>query len=471
MNSTGSKSGFYLLSDNADALIARLALVELAEHSLDIQYYIIHNDASGQLLAHRVIEAADRGVRVRILVDDINLAGRDMRLSMFNSHPNIEIRIFNPLLNRGIFRNLELVVHLKRAGRRMHNKAFIMDDSAAIIGGRNIGDDYFDDRTQLNFVDLDLLSIGPVVNDIKLSFNDYWNSNWAIPVTEVNKARIAAKQFISIRKKLRDVWNESVNSEYFQTVQHSGFSKRLIEKDINFIAAEAYLFYDKPEKITGRRHTATTHMGPSIQPYITGTNSNLVITSPYFVPGKEGVELLRSLKQNGVSVNILTNSLAATDVFAVHAGYEKYRKALVACGINLFELKPTARQKNTVFRKFLKSSSQASLHAKYLVIDNKDVFIGSANFDPRSKNLNTEIGMVIHSEELAGQVTELYNKSTDLENSYRIELDKNTAGTQKLVWITNKNGRYVKYHSDPDTSLLKRIGVFLMKLLPIESLL
>ena len=468
MDNAETKSGFHLLSDNADALIARLALMALAKKTIDIQYYIIHSDASGQLLAHHLMEAADRGVRVRILVDDINLAGKDMRLSMFSAHPNIELRIFNPLINRGIFRNLELVLRVNRAGRRMHNKAFIMDNVAAIIGGRNIGDEYFDDRTQLNFVDLDLLSVGPVVQKVTQSFNDYWNSQWAIPVHEISKTRIAAKKFVSFKKKLRDAWNESFNSEYFKTISHTGFSQRLIDESIPFVMAEAELFYDKPAKVAGKN--GTTHIGPSIRPYVEASKEQILVTSPYFVPGKDGVTLFQRLCQHNIEVQVLTNSLAATDVFAVHAGYEKYRKGLLRCGIKLFELKPSARP-NRKLKKFFKSSSQASLHAKYLVIDRKEVFIGSANFDPRSKNLNTEIGMVIHSEELANQVIELFNKSTHMDNSYKVVLGNDEHGKQRLFWNTLSEGLPVKYRKEPDTSLLRRIGAFLVSLLPVESLL
>ena len=468
MPGSDNQSAFYLLSDNADALIARLALVALARETVDIQYYIIHSDASGQLLAHHLIEAADRGVRVRILVDDINLAGKDIRLNMFNAHPNIELRIFNPLINRGIFRNLELVLRVNRAGRRMHNKAFIMDNSAAIIGGRNIGDEYFDDRTQLNFVDLDLLSVGPVVNEISKSFNDYWNSNWAIPVNEISKTRIAAKQFISFKKKLRDAWSESANSEYFKTISHAGFSKRLIEKKLPFVMADAELFYDRPEKIAGK--PGTTHVGPSIVPYVDASEDQILVTSPYFIPGKDGISMFQQLRQKKIDVQVLTNSLAATDVFAVHAGYEKYRPALLRCGTKLFELKPTARP-NRIFKKYFRSSSQASLHAKYLVIDKKEVFIGSANFDPRSRNLNTEIGMVIHSEELANQVIDLFTKSTDLENSYKIVLTNDENGKQRLFWHTRNESLPVTYQKEPHTSLARRIGAFLVSLLPVESLL
>ena len=209
MNTKQEQSGFYLLSDNTDAFVARFALATIATKTLDIQYYIIHNDASGQYLAYAILQAADRGVHVRLLVDDINLSGRDIRLKMLSQHDNIEIRIFNPLSSRDWFRSLEMIVHLDRAGRRMHNKVFVADNTAAIIGGRNIGDEYFDNRNDLNFVDLDVLTVGPIVDDISSSFDDYWSSAWATPVEQISRGRVVKKQLSTIRAKLRDRWQRA----------------------------------------------------------------------------------------------------------------------------------------------------------------------------------------------------------------------------------------------------------------------
>lgn len=467
MITRSTQSGFYLLSNNADALVARLALTSVAEHTLDIQYYIFHNDASGHLLAFNIIQAADRGVHVRVLIDDINMSGKDASLNLLNTHPNIEIRIFNPFVNRGYFRSIELAINLNRAGRRMHNKAFIADNEAAIIGGRNIGDEYFDDRTNLNFVDLDLLSVGPAVDEITTSFNDFWNSDWAIPISEISKAKIAATSLSKIKKLLKDRWNDAINSDYFQAVRHHGFSKRLVNDELRFIYSEARLYYDKPEKISKANVEKTTHMGPNIRPYFINAKSEIILASPYLVPGNESIEMFNELLAKGVSINILTNSLAATDVFAVHAGYKRYRTPLINAGVNIFEMKPTARPMHTWVRHFIKRTSQASLHAKYMVIDRRLVFIGSANFDPRSKNLNTEIGMVIYSEELAERVIELFRHSTSMDNSYHVTIEDNG----QLVWHSDEDGEYLTYHNEPRASIWRRIGVFILSLLPIENLL
>ncbi len=467
LHQKNNKSGFYLLSDNTDAFVARFALATFAEKTLDIQYYIMHNDASGRYLAYAILSAADRGVQVRILVDDINLSGRDSNFKMLSQHENIEIRIFNPLSNRDWFRNIELLSNLDRAGRRMHNKAFIADNTSAIIGGRNIGDEYFDDRNNLNFVDLDLLTIGPIVNDVTKSFNDYWQSYWATPIENLSKTRVVRKQLMTLRSSLKDRWHQAKNTEYFQTFKRAEFTQKIISKQIDFIWAEANLFYDKPEKISNDTINQTTHNGPQVMPYFEQANNELLMATPYFVPGNKGVHWLKNKKIQGVDIKILTNSLAATDVIAVHAGYKKYRRQLIAADINLFELKPTARPSQSRTNKLIEGSRHASLHAKYMVVDQQYVFVGSANIDPRSECLNTEIGIMVNSKELAKQTIELFNRSTSPDNSFLLQFDKK----KNLTWLTSEDGIETQYHHEPKASLLKKFGVFILGLLPIESLL
>ena len=462
------QSGFHLLIDNTDAFVARFALTTLANKTLDIQYYIMHNDASGQYLAYAILSAADRGVHVRILVDDINLSGRDNRLKMLAQHKNIEIRIFNPLTQRNWFRNIELLINLDRAGRRMHNKAFIADGSAAIIGGRNIGDEYFDARHHLNFVDLDLLTIGPVISDISTSFNDYWNSHWATPVEQLSKAKVAKKHLTTIRNKLKDRWHQAKNTQYFQSLKNADFTSKLISKQIPFIYANARLFYDRPEKLSRAKSEKLIHFGPEVMPFFNNAKKELLIASPYFVPGVAGARWLKAKQTAGTEIKVLTNSLSATDVIAVHAGYKKYRKQLLQSGINLFELKPSAQHLSEKTKNFLKGVSSSSLHAKYMIIDRRYVFIGSANIDPRSNALNTEIGIMIDSKELAEQARQLFEKTCDLENSFQLKIESNS---EKLSWTTTENKKTIHYHSEPDASLLKKIAVSILGLLPIESLL
>ena len=465
MKTQQHQSGFYLLSDNTDAFVARFALATIATKTLDIQYYIIHNDASGQYLAYAILRAADRGVKVRLLVDDINLSGRDIRLKMLSQHDNIEIRIFNPLSNRDWFRNLEMIVHLDRAGRRMHNKVFVADNAAAIIGGRNIGDEYFDNRIDLNFVDLDVLTVGPIVNDISSSFDDYWNSCWATPIERISRQRVVKKQLSTIRAKLKDRWQRARNSQYFESIKRSDLTKKIINRDIPFVWANARFFYDRPDKLTRSIPERTVHFGPHIMPYFETAQHELLIASPYFVPGKVGLAWFTDMRSRLKTLKVLTNSLAATDVIAVHAGYKKYRKRLLEAGVELFELKPNARQKYSKTKKLIQGSSTASLHAKYMVVDRRYVFIGSANLDPRSQLLNTEIGIMVDSTELARQACDLYEKTISRENSYRLRLDG------KLTWLGEEDDEKTIYTREPNASLFRRIGVFLLSLLPFESLL
>ena len=478
MTDNKNRSGFYLLSDNTDAFVARFALATVAKKTLDIQYYIMHNDASGQYLGYAILSAADRGVHVRILVDDINLSGHDSRLKMLSQHDNIEIRIFNPLYNREWFRNIELMINLDRAGRRMHNKVFMCDNSAAIIGGRNIGDEYFDARQSLNFVDLDLLTVGPIVSEITNSFNDYWHSDWATPIEKLSTSRVIKKHLTTIRRKLKDKWFLAKNTQYFQSLRQADLTEKIINKQIHFIWANAELFYDHPNKVDQNTAEKTTHFGPQIMPYFEQAREELLIASPYLVPGNTGLQWLTNKQKSGMKIKILTNSLATTDVIAAHAGYRKYRKSMIKANIGLFELKPNARHLGSKTRNLIKGSSNASLHAKYMVVDRQYVFIGSANLDPRSRNLNTEIGIMVESKELAQQAVEIFERTASLKNSYQVLLKQKSnnktsdhSAGEALLWITKEDGNIKRYFQEPKASLIRKLGVYILSLLPIESLL
>lgn len=432
----------------------------------------MHNDASGEYLAYAILSAADRGVQVRLLVDDIDLGGRDSSLKMLGQHDNIQIRIFNPLVNRDWLRTLELLINHDRAGRRMHNKVFITDGASAIIGGRNIGDEYFDNRENLNFVDLDILIVGPIITEISNSFDTFWNSHWATPVENLSKVTVIKKQLSGIRRRLKDKWHRAKNSHYFQNLQRSDLRQRIIDKDIPFIWADATVFYDPPEKINPDAHHRTTHFGMHFTPYVESAKDELQIASSYFIPGRDGEQWLTKKSQQGIKIKVLTNSLSTTDVIAVHAGYKKYRRNLIRSGITLFELKSTAQTLRSKATKLIKGSSTSSLHAKYMVIDRRYVLIGSANFDPRSNVLNTEIGIMINSRALAEQASALFDRATSAESSYQLAFDKtNKAKAEKIIWRTEEKGREIYFSNEPKASWRKKLGVFLIGLLPIEHLL
>ncbi len=462
------QSGFYLLSDNRDALIARRELTEHARTTLDIQYYIFHNDASGHYLAHYILQAAERKVKVRILVDDINMAGRDSAMKLFSQHPNISIKIFNPLLNRGFFRQLEFIINLRRAGKRMHNKVFISDNEEAIIGGRNIGDEYFDARHTMNFVDLDVLCTGAITQHIAQSFNDYWNSQLAIPIEKISRIKILRHHLLTFKNKFKDKWRKIKNTDYFKTIDNTVFSHQYRHNQLDYSWATASFFYDRPEKITASKILIRTRMGQQLLPCFEQAQSELLIATPYFVPGKSGVAWFHKMIKKGIAIHVLTNSLAATDVKAVHAGYKKYRPALLAIGVKLYELKATALFLKSKTRRFVESHSRASLHAKYMVMDKTKLFVGSANLDPRSELLNTEVEMVIHSPMLAQQAAKLFDKTRSADNSYALTINP---ASKKLNWSTRLDQHPVYYNHEPNAGLLTRLGIFLLSLLPIESLL
>lgn len=461
------KSGFHLLSDNKDAFIARLALATSASSTLDIQYYIIHRDASGQSLAYAVLAAADRGVKVRVLIDDINLTGRDSRLKSFSQHENIEIRIFNPLSNREWFRQLELVVKLNHAGKRMHNKVFIADRATAILGGRNIGDEYFDARPNMDFVDLDLLTTGPIVDEISESFDTYWNSEWSVPIETISKVRVARSQLISLKRQLKDRWHNTRNTKYFGNLQESESGSMFIDNKTKFIHAQARLFFDCPEKISAPASAIKQHFAPKILLHMEKAHSQILITTPYFVPGDDVMKWFIDKRSQGVRIAILTNSLASTDVTAVHAGYRRYRRQLIDAGVDIFELKPSARHLWSKTDLFLRGSTRVSLHAKYIILDSDTVFVGSANIDQRSDRLNTEMGVMVNSEALAAQASALFHRTTSSENSFRVTRTED----RRLHWLTEENGETVDYRGEPHAGLLRRLMVFFIGLLPIENLL
>lgn len=466
MTDSDRQSGFRLLSDNRDAFVTRIALIEKARRSLEIQYYLYHNDASGRYIAYSLLEAADRGVKVRILVDDIDLGGRDSRLKMMAFHPNIEIRIFNPLQRRNWFRRLEMVIRLDRAGRRMHNKLFIADDSFAIVGGRNIGDEYFDARKSLNFVDLDLLITGSIVGDLTKSFEDYWQSRWSAPVESLSKIKVLKSHLKNVRLRLKDFWRRYRNSEYFSDIEARDLDECIDTRRPDFMYADAHLLSDHPDKIDRPSTAAQVEFGKELMACFDSAQSTITVTSPYFVPGNFGAQWMQRRAAEGLEIQVLTNSLSATDVSFVHAGYRRYRKRLLEAGIKLYELKRDAISTTSRSERFIRHRPQASLHAKYIVIDNKQLITGSANIDPRSSNLNTEIIIAIESEKLAAQVSELFQRITRAENSYRLELVQNS-----VRWRTRVSNRELVYRSEPAASIWRRLVVLVTSLLPVEGLL
>src|SRR6266511_3677331 len=340
----GGRSGFRLLPTGLDAFVARAVLIELADRTLDLQYYIFHPDDTGSLIIDRLIAAADRGVRVRILLDDWGtLDKKDEAVAGLDAHPNIEIRVFNPYVHRsGLHRLGELLTSFTRVNRRMHNKQFIADGAAVILGGRNIGDEYFS-HGELDFQDVDVLAGGPVARQSLQSYEAYWSSKFAIPISQLGKFTPDETRFATARSELGARCEGLRDSDYARALAGSDLAKDLRTHALHLHWAEGRVIADPPDKISqpvGAR--SETYLGGQVSLYARGARSDLLIVSPYFVPGKDGVQFFGERRRDGVNVSVLTNSLAATDVWLVHAGYMKYRRPLLAEGVRLFELKAEA---------------------------------------------------------------------------------------------------------------------------------
>lgn len=456
-------SGIYPLAEGLDAFAARYLLIAMAEKTLDIQYYIWENDMSGQLLFSAVLEAARRGVRVRLLLDDNNTLGLDKTLSALNSHPNIDVRLFNPFS----FRTLRLLGYLTdfaRLNRRMHNKSFTVDGEATIVGGRNVGDKYFGAGDEPLFSDLDVLAVGPVVMEVGDDFERYWQCRSVAPFSTVVDMEPGSEADIGLQEGWRE--NEQVK-HYFTRLQESTFIIRLESRTLPFIWASSRLLSDDPRKGLGRARTKNL-LPQRLLSVIGRPQEQLDIISAYFVPTRAGVAQLLALVRRGVKIAILTNSLAANDVSVVHAGYAKWRKKLLRHGIALYELKPTSTPPGGVLHdRGLTGNSGSSLHAKTFSVDQKTVFIGSFNFDPRSAVLNTEMGLVIESGELANSIHQ--NLLVNLrEHAWTLKLDERG----KINWVEYPGeAEEVVHRHEPRTRFIQRLLVRLVWRLPIEWLL
>jgi putative cardiolipin synthase len=458
------KSGVVLVPSGEWGFRARAGLSNQAEQTIDVQYYIWETDTAGSILAERLVRAADRGVRVRMLLDHLTTKNTDVKFANVAQHPNIEIRLFNPFGRRG-FRTLEFLFSLERLNHRMHNKAFIVDNAIAIVGGRNIGDNYFGVDAGANFRDLDLAVVGPVVQDISSSFDKYWNSALAVPIEAIIDEELSEQDFEQKRAELRQ-WVKRVEDFPYPIDTTSEVVMGRLEAFRNdFIWAPARALYDEPDKLETKAEEVADHL---IQ-LGKRKDHEVMIESAYVVPGPEGVERARRNQQLGLRQRLLTNSLATNDVAAAHAGYAKYRRDLLKNGMELYELRPDADSVKNNWS-ILAGRSKASLHTKAFVVDRELVGIGSFNIDPRSIALNTEVVVLVDSRELAAQVLEYMERGIQPENSYRVMLEDDPhSGGERLVWITENEGEEVRFYSDPEVGLWRRFSTWFIGLLPIEK--
>ena len=452
------KSGVYTLADGREALAARLLLAQAAERSLDLQYYIWRGDRSGMLLFDALRAAADRGVRVRLLLDDSNTAGLDAALATLDLHPNIEVRLFNPFPLRSS-RTLGYLADFARLNRRMHNKAFIADGEAAIVGGRNVGDEYFDVTDGVAFVDLDVLAVGPVVEQASRDFDRYWASGSSYPADRL-LPRASAGAIDRLARAARRVEWHPATASYLQAMRDLPFARDLAAGGLTLEWAAVRMLSDDPAKGLGRMAPQAS-LRAQLKAIFGDPATELDLVSPYFVPTAAALDWFAGTAGRGVKIRVLTNSLEATDVPAVHAGYARWRKPLLAAGISVYELRREpgrARAKLAAIR----GSSGASLHAKVVTVDGVRVFIGSLNFDPRSALLNTETGLVIDSPALARALPAVFEGA-----AYEVRLSE----AAELYWLERRGAQLLRHDTEPGGSPWRRAGVWLLSRLPIESLL
>ena len=453
-------SGFYPLNHSLDAFASRMLLIAAADKTLDVQYYIWRRDLTGLLLLQALYEAAERGVRVRLLLDDNGTSGLDDILTNLNNHPNIQVKLFNPFTNRQV-KISRFLWDFRLANRRMHNKSIIADNSAAIVGGRNIGNEYFGADDGFLFNDLDVLAIGAVINETSADFDRYWNFQLSYPVNQIIDSDSEALSG-QLSDDLKKITTNPASQHYMKAVENSALVKKLINQEEFLYWSKIELVSDDPEKITNSS-IPKQYLLFQMNNIIGHPRHRLDIASPYFVPGKKGLKHLTELRQQGIDIRILTNAREATDVIAVHSGYARYRKPLLQAGIQLYEMQrePTAAMQPETSRLF--GSSATSLHAKTFAIDGQRVFIGSFNFDPRSALLNTEMGYIIHSSELANSIHKTFTDQVPAE-SYRLTL----SADEKLRW---QQADGMVYQREPGSSFSGDLLLNILSVLPIEGLL
>jgi len=465
-------TGFRLLPDGFYSLDARIQLARRARDSLDVQYYLIQGDRTGRLLMRNLRDAALRGVRVRLLVDDLYTAGGDPMFRGLAAFPNVEVRLFNPFCcarQSVVSRYVASIGDFRRLNHRMHNKLFIADGAAAVMGGRNIADEYFTRSATSNFIDMDVFLVGPVVRQLASIFDLYWNSREAYPVGAIVREPSDREQAQRGFNHLVDDGEQmtTVALPPFDILGYGPISDDLDYGRLGLLWGTANAFADKPGKVMATSAADARSMSAemNVMDRVMEAKNDVVISSPYFIPGSVGVREFDDLRKRNVKVTILTNSLAANDVPLVHTGYARYRVALLRTGVDIYELSPTRIQHNERFS--LPGSSLGRLHAKMAVIDQSTVYIGSVNLDPRSDSTNTELGLFARCPELAKEVTRVINISK-LQSSYRLRF---APDGQRLEWLAADDQGEVVLTEEPEVTPLMRLEIMLLSPFVPEQLL
>jgi putative cardiolipin synthase len=454
------ESGVEYMRFGRVALEARLALCDLAQRSLDLQYYIWDADVSGRLLADRIIRAADRGVRVRVLLDDHGVTDRDTAIAQLSAHPNIEVRAFNPFRSRSHPMS-DFLTDPSRANRRSHNKVLIADNAIVIVGGRNIADHYFGVHGESNFRDLDTVAVGPVVRDASAVYDDFWNSAFAVPYEAfVDTPPTPAESDAGIARMRAQMASEELPYPLHEEVDALAANMKAVRDRLTW--APVRVLYDPPEKAEAR---ASHNIFSVLDALVSNARTEVLIENAYFVPRDHGVELTAALHARGVRVRVLTNSLASNDLVSVHSGYQKYRDDLLENGVEMYELRPDSSMEQLRWS-VVSAKSRAGLHAKAMVVDRRYVVVGSYNLDPRSADINTELALLIDSAAFAEKIAEFFDDGIRPENSYRVTLEHG-----RLRWTTTDGGTVRVYTTEPETSWWRRFTADALGILPIHSML
>jgi len=468
-------SGFRLLPVGPDGFITRMQMVDAAERTLDVQYFIIQMDSTGKLIAGQILDAAQRGVRVRILIDDSNASGRESQIVALSAQPGIEIRVFNPFWYRGNFmpfRAFEFALNSTRLDYRMHNKLFVVDNEVALVGGRNIGDEYFQVGGEFEFGDYDVFAAGPIVRKLSATFDAYWNNAISIPVEALFNGKPRDKALEEFRQDVASERRELGHQPYLQRAAAGEPLASMVSGKFPLTWAGATVVVDSPDKskvekgeIVGRL------MHRSVANAAIASKSEVMMVSPYLIPGREGMNMIRDIRSRNVRVRVLTNSLESNDVLGAHAAYTNYREPLLDAGVELFEVRPILGKpggSGGVIQSGM--SGHFALHAKAFVFDRQKLFIGSMNFDQRSLHLNTELGLIIESPELARQVAARFESIAQPANSYQVLFRPDASSPdRRIVWRTENDKKTIEYDAEPASCSLQRIHSNLLALLPLEQ--
>ena len=455
----GGLSGFYPLSQGIDALGVRLRLAEVAEKSIDLQYFLMKRDTAGFVMMNALLKAADRGVRVRFLLDDIFTTASDRGLLLMNQHPNIEVRLFNPISRRG-FSSLNFVGDFRQANRRMHNKSFTVDNQISIVGGRNIADEYFDLKKESEFVDFDVMAMGPIAAEISTSFDEFWNHSRAVPIDQI-AANKANEELETVRADIAEEFNGIYDTVYKQALE-SQLLQDLIADRQPLFPAEARVLSDRPDKLINEISEEHMQLATDLREVLLSAEKEIVFISPYYVPGEGGVQLVRNLVDKGVRVIILTNSLASNNHVPVHSGYARYRKDVIKAGAELYEARANAARERSGTDE---GTDALTLHTKAFLIDHRYLFVGSLNLDPRSIEINAEMGLLIDSQEMiAAWTSDIDEKLSNV--TYRVLLNEEG----ELEWHGRINGEEVIETKEPLTSSWLRFKAWFFRIAPESQL-